>query len=116
LSKVRWWGFGGTAPYELETKCQSQRSEQWAPAHCERSGIAQVVSLYHRDVTSSYVYIRLILVTMLAGKIQRTFFPIAVLPTVTIIFPQFTLVSLLWPNGFLLPNLFCVIELHRISL
>jgi len=32
---------------------------------------------------SSYVYIRLVLLTMLAWKIQRTIFSIAVFPTVT---------------------------------
>jgi hypothetical protein len=68
------------------------------------------------NIMSSYVYIRLVLVPTLAGKIQRTFFSIAVLPTVTIIFPWFTLVTSNWPNSFILPNLFCVIELHRITL
>ena len=36
-----------------------------------------------QKVTSSYVYIRLVLVTLLAGKIQCTIFYIAVFPTVS---------------------------------
>jgi hypothetical protein len=54
--------------------------------------------------TSSYVYIRLVLVTLLAGKIQRGNFSIAVLPTVTFFLPRFILVLSLLCIGLLLPE------------
>jgi hypothetical protein len=71
-------------------------------------------------ITSSYVYIRLILLTLLVGKIQHGIFSVAVFPMVTFIFPRFILaISLLGTIGFLLPDyypLFCVIEMYRIVL